>query len=66
MSASDQARALMQRHHHNIKRRQQSMLGRVNDEVGMPAEAAEYWSTIQGKPSANARASYDRSHSALS
>ncbi|HEY9888819.1 MAG TPA: hypothetical protein V6D02_10490 [Candidatus Obscuribacterales bacterium] len=66
MSASEQARALMHRHHHNIKRRQQSMLGRVNTEVGMPGEAADYWSTIQGKPSASAQGSYDRSHSALS
>jgi hypothetical protein len=66
MSANDQARALMNRHHHLIKRRQQSMLGRVNSEVGMPAEAAEHWTHIQGKPSASAQNSYDRSRSALS
>lgn len=66
MSASEQARALMQRHHHNIKRRQQSLLGRVNSEVGMPAESAAYWSTIQGKPTAGASRDYDRSGSALS
>lgn len=66
MSASDQARALMNRHHHLIKQRQQSMLGRTNAEVGMPAEADEHWSHIQGKPSAAARRSYDRSGSALS
>jgi hypothetical protein len=66
MSASDQARALMNRHHHLIKQRQQSMLGRTNAEVGMPEEAGEYWGHIQGKPSAAARRSYDRSGSALS
>ncbi len=66
MSASDQARALMNRHHHSIKRRQQAMLGRVNSEVGMPGEAVEHWSHIQGKPSSGAQASYDRSRSALS
>jgi len=66
MSASEQARALMNRHHHNIKRRQQAMLGRVNSEVGMPAESASHWSHIQGKPSAGAQNSYDRSRSALS
>jgi hypothetical protein len=66
MSTADQARALMHRHHHMIKRRQQSMLGRTNSEIGMPGEVASYWSTIQGKPSANAQKSYDRSHSALS
>jgi hypothetical protein len=56
----------MHRHHHNIKRRQQSLLGRVNSEVGMPAETAAYWSTIQGKPTGGARRDYDRSGSALS
>lgn len=66
MSATEQARALMNRHHHLIKQRQQSMLGRTNAEVGMPAEAAEYWSPIQGKPSASAQSSYDRSNSSLS
>jgi len=66
MSASDQARALMQRHHHNIKRRQQSLLGRVNSEVGMPSETAAYWSSIQGKPTGGASRDYDRSSSSLS
>ncbi|MFE4106341.1 hypothetical protein [Almyronema epifaneia] len=66
MSAQDQARALMNRHHHQIKQRQQSMLGRISSEIGMPAEAAEHWTTIQGKPSAAAQQTYDRSHSALS
>ncbi|NER85282.1 MAG: hypothetical protein F6K42_38450 [Leptolyngbya sp. SIO1D8] len=66
MSASEQARALMHRHHHQIKQRQQSMLGRVNSEVGMPAEAASHWTHIQGKPNAGAQRSYDRSRSALS
>jgi hypothetical protein len=66
MSASEQARALMNRHHHQIKNRQQSMLGRINSEVGMPAEASSHWSHIQGKPSAGAESTYGRSRSALS
>lgn len=66
MSASEQARALMHRHHHQIKQRQQSMLGRANSEIGMPAEAPNHWSHIQGKPSTSARVSYGRSPSALS
>ncbi|MEY3296984.1 MAG: hypothetical protein RLZZ597_244 [Cyanobacteriota bacterium] len=65
MSAQEQARALMMRHHHIIKNRQQSMLCRTNKEVGMPGDA-HYWSVIQGKPSANAARSYDRSGSAMS
>ncbi|MEO0537981.1 MAG: hypothetical protein AAF215_29495 [Cyanobacteria bacterium P01_A01_bin.123] len=66
MSAQDQARALMMRHHHAIKQRQQAMLSRTNTEIGMPSEVAEYWSHIQGKPTASASRSYDRSGSALS
>jgi hypothetical protein len=66
MSTQDQARALMMRHHHWIKNRQQSMLTRAAAEVGLPAEAAEHWTHIQGKPSASAASSYDRSHASLS
>ena len=66
MSAEQQARALMMRHHHIIKNRQQSMLGRAAAEVGMPAEAAEYWNHIQGKAHPSFRASYDRSNASLS
>lgn len=66
MSAQDQARALMMRHHHTIKQRQQAMLSRTNGEIGMPAEVAGHWSHIQGKPTASASRSYSRSGSALS
>ncbi|PSN14469.1 hypothetical protein C7271_21640 [filamentous cyanobacterium CCP5] len=65
MSTQDQARALMLRHRHAVKNRQQSMLGRLNAEVGMPGDV-EYWSTIQGKPSGDARRTYDRSGASLS
>lgn len=66
MSAQDQARFLMMRHHHLVKNRQQSMLGRAAKEVGLPADAAEYWNPTQGKLQPSFRTSYDRSHSALS
>lgn len=65
MSAQEQARALMLRHRHMVKNRQQSMLSRTNVEIGMPGEVS-YWSNIQGKPSGDARRSYDRSGSSLS
>lgn len=61
MSAQDQARALMMRHHHNIKNRQQSMLSRTAAEVGL--EADDYWTNIQGKP-INGQV-YDRSNSTM-
>lgn len=66
MSAQEQARALMMRHHHFVKNRQQSMLSRSAAEVGLPTEAANYWGHIQGKPHAEASLSYDRSHASLS
>jgi hypothetical protein len=66
MCASDQARALMHRHHHLVKHRQQSLLSRSAAEVGLPAEAANYWNHIQGKPHPSFRASYDRSAASLS
>ena len=66
MSAQEQARALMMRHHHMIKNRQQSMLSRAASEVGMSTEDANFWNHIQGKPHPSFRASYDRSHASLS
>ncbi|VXD14199.1 hypothetical protein [Planktothrix paucivesiculata] len=63
MGTQDQARALMMRHHHTIKNRQQSLLNRVSDQVG--AEPGDI-STIQGKPSAHSASSYDRSNATMS
>ena len=64
MSTQDQARALMMRHHHLVKNRQQALLNRVADEVGV--EVGDYHSTIQGKPSETNRRTYDRSHASMS
>ena len=66
MSTQDQARALMMRHHHFIKNRQQSMLGRAAAEVGIEIEDVDYWNRIQGKPHSSFRTSYDRSNVSLS
>ncbi len=66
MSTQEQARALMMRHHHLIKNRQQSMLGRAAAEVGMDIDVTEHWTHIQGKPHPSFRASYDRSGASLS
>ncbi|MGF1499923.1 MAG: hypothetical protein ACFB8W_24305 [Elainellaceae cyanobacterium] len=66
MSTYDQARALMTRHHHTIKNRQQAMLGRAMTEAGMPAEEVSTWNRIQGKPYTDAQAAYNRSRAALS
>lgn len=52
MSTQQQARALMMRHQHAIKNRQQSLLSRAAAEIGLEAEN-DSWTTIQGKPSSS-------------
>jgi hypothetical protein len=66
MNTQEQARALMMRHHHLIKNREQCMLSRAAKDVGMPAEAAHFWNHIQGKPQSSFRNTYDRSGASLS
>lgn len=66
MSTQDRARALMTRHHHAIKNRQQSLLGRAAADIGLDIDGAQYWGHIQGKPQPTFRSSYDRSGASLS
>jgi hypothetical protein len=65
MSAQEQARSLMMRHHHLIKNRQQSMLGRAAEEMGLSVDV-DNWTHTQGKPDPSFRATYDRSNASLS
>ncbi len=64
MSAQDQARVLMMRHHHLIKNRQQSLLARSAAEVGI--DVTDDYANTQGTPCASCRVTYDRSHSTMS
>ncbi len=64
MTTQDQARALMSRHQHMIRNREQCMLTRAANEVGMPAEAIER-SADHGKAHPY-RGAYDRSNVGLS
>ncbi len=66
MDTQEQARNLMMRHHHLVKQRQQSLLGRSASEVGMDVDAAQYWTHIQGKPTSASSMTYDRSHVTMS
>ncbi|QZZ22625.1 hypothetical protein J5X98_09825 [Leptothermofonsia sichuanensis E412] len=66
MSTDEQIRALMIRHHHLIKNREQCMLSRAASEIGMPAETAHFWNHIQGKPHPTHAANYDRTSVGLS
>ena len=65
MSTEKQARALMMRHHQMVKNRQQSLLSRAAEEIGVEVDS-EYWTQIQGKPRSDFRVSYDRSGASLS
>lgn len=66
MNTNEQARALMMRHHQMIKNRQQSLLERAAEEIGVDITACNYNGTIQGKAPSSFRATYDRSHASLS
>lgn len=66
LSLQDKARGLTVNHHQAIKHRQQVMLSRSAAQVGLPTTAANYWNHIQGQIHPTFRATYDRSHAALS
>ncbi|BAY49630.1 hypothetical protein SAMD00079811_72590 [Scytonema sp. HK-05] len=66
MSTQEKARALMMRHYQIIKNRQQSMLERTGEEIGLPGEVSTYWNPTQGKIDPTARMTYDRSNAAMS
>ena len=66
MTTQEKARALMQRHYQTIKNRQQSMLGRTGEELGLPGEISHYWNPVQGKINPSAWGSYDRSRATMS
>lgn len=66
VSMEEKARSLMMAHQRVIKNRQQSILSRSAEEVGLAANVSEYWNRIQGKVHPTFRVNYDRSHAALS
>ena len=66
MTIVERARSLFIRRHQKIRQREQSMLTRLDEEVGLTAkDAAHYESQIQGKVPHNF-AGYDRSDAAMS
>ena len=66
LSTEDRARMSMMNRHRSVKQRQQSMLGRLATEAGLPVEAAQYWNHIQGKVHPSFWATYSRSGAAAS
>lgn len=67
LDAEDRARALMMNRHRTVKRRQQVMMLRMANQVGLAVDdASHYWNHIQGKVHPSFWATYDRSGAALS
>ena len=66
-SVIEQARELFIRKLRGIRRREQAMLTRTDEEIGLTAEdAANYESSIQGKVPHDFSKSYARSKSSMS
>lgn len=63
MSTQEQARALMMRHHHLVKNRQQSLLNRAAAEMGVDSVDIN---KIQGKLDPTFSQLYDRSSATMS
>jgi hypothetical protein len=58
----EQARTLMLNHHRCVKQREQAMLIRMNERVGLPiSEAIRFWNPVQGKVPSSHWPTYDRS-----
>ncbi|WGV27200.1 hypothetical protein [Halotia branconii] len=66
MSIQDKSRALMMRQYQQVKNRQQSMLMRAAQEIGLPEETSHYWNPIQGKIEPTTRMIYGSSNAAMS
>ncbi len=62
----DRSRALMMKQQRQIKNRQQALLSRSANEVGLSENISNYWNRIQGKVHPTFRAMYGRSAAALS
>ncbi len=56
----------MARQHQQVKNRQQSMLMRAAQELGLPEETCQYWSPIQGKVDPTTQTLYSPSGATMS
>lgn len=66
VALQDRARMLMTKHGRSIKTRQQALLGRSAQQIGLAANISAYWNRIQGKVHPTFRSNYDRSNSTMS
>jgi len=61
MSIQEKSRALMVLQYQQVKNRQQSMLMRSAQELGLPEELANYWNPTQGRIDQTMRTIYGSS-----
>ncbi|AFZ23042.1 hypothetical protein Cylst_0714 [Cylindrospermum stagnale PCC 7417] len=66
MSIQEKSRALMVLQHQQVKNRQQSMLMRSAQEIGLHEELSHYWNPIQGKIDPTTQMIYGRSNASMS
>ncbi|WP_017652032.1 hypothetical protein [Fortiea contorta] len=66
MSIQEKSRAIMVRQYQQVKNRQQSMLMRAAQELGLPEEISHYWNPIQGKIDPTTRTIYEHSCATMS
>ncbi|MEY3403861.1 MAG: glutamine synthetase [Anabaena sp. CRKS33] len=66
MSIQEKFRVMMVREHQQVKNRQQSMLMRAAQELGLHHEIADYWNPIQGKIDSTTQMLYGRSQATMS
>jgi hypothetical protein len=66
MSIQEKARQLMVRQHQQAKNRQQSMLMRAAQELGLHEGMSHYWNPIQGKMDPATQTLYGRSQATMS
>lgn len=67
MSIQEKSRAIMMRQYQQVKNRQQSMLMRAAQELGLPAEElSHYWNPTQGKIDPTTRTIYGSSNASMS
>ena len=66
MSIQEKLRRTIASEHQQIKNRQQSILMRASQELGLHKEMAHYWNPVQGKIDFTTQMLYGRSQATMS
>jgi hypothetical protein len=66
MNIQENSRELRVRQYQQIKNRQQSMLMRAAQQLGLSQEISGYWNPTQGRIDSTLRVLYETSHASMS